>query len=156
MNIAVTRATAEDAAAILRLQREAYESEARLYNDWNIPPLTQTLEQLIAELRSSTVLRAISGQALLGSVRARNEGQVVQIGRLIVAPATQHQGIGSALLRAIESAFPAAERYELFTGSLSEGNIRLYRRHGYAVTHEKALSPSIVLVYMSKAREAAA
>jgi hypothetical protein len=35
-----------DAEEILDLQRLAYESEARFYEDWTIPPLTQTLEQL--------------------------------------------------------------------------------------------------------------
>ncbi len=113
-------------------------------------PLTQTLAQLQAELQESVVLKVVAGGLLLGSIRARAEEGVVQVGRLIVAPAAQRQGIGSALLTAIESAFPATRRFELFTGSRSEGNLRLYRRHGYIPTHEKVLSPSVKLVFMSK------
>lgn len=152
----IVRASVEDAAAILQLQREAYQSEAWLYNDWKIPPLTQTLEQLFDELRSNTALKAISGPALLGSVRARADRRVIHIGRLIVAPMAQRRGIGSALLRAVEASFPAAERFDLFTGSLSAGNIRLYHRHGYTITHEQVLSPSVTLVFMSKRNDAAA
>jgi ribosomal protein S18 acetylase RimI-like enzyme len=145
-----------DAPAILALQRLAYQSEARLYNDWNLPPLTQTLEQLQEEFRSSTVLKAVVGEALLGSVRARIADGTVHIGRLVVEPAAQRQGIGSALLRGVESVFPSAKRYELFTGSRSEGNIRLYRRNNYVVTHHDVLSSGVTLVFMSKSNVAAA
>ena len=40
-------------AAILALQKLAYESEARLYDDWKLPPLTQTLDSLQAEFAST-------------------------------------------------------------------------------------------------------
>ena len=43
----IAKAKLNDFAAILKLQYIAYESEAIRYNDFNIPPLTQTLEQLI-------------------------------------------------------------------------------------------------------------
>jgi ribosomal protein S18 acetylase RimI-like enzyme len=150
--VAIAQADLADVPAILELQRRAYQSEAVLYNDWSIPPLTQTLGQLREEFLSSVVLKAVVGQSLIGSVRARLENAVVRIGRLIVEPSAQRQGTGSSLLREIESAFPTANCFELFTGSLSEGNLRLYRRHGYAVTHEKVLSPGVTLVYLSKTR----
>lgn len=152
----IFRATLEDAPAILALQHLAYESEAQLYQDWNIPPLTQTLAQLLAEFPSCTVLKASKGGVILGSVRAQIKDGMVQIGRLFVAPETQHQGIGSALLRAMEAAFPSAQQFELFTGSRSEGNIRLYARHGYSITQRKKLSPKVTLVFMAKAGAAAA
>lgn len=154
--LTVSLASIEDAPAILTLQRAAYESEARLYNDWRIPPLTQSLEQLEAEFLSGVVLKAVSGRTLLGSVRAHiNKDGVVQIGRLIVEPTAQRQGIGSALLREIEASFTSAKQFELFTGSRSEGNIRLYERHGYVVTHRQELSPNVTLVFMRKANVAA-
>jgi hypothetical protein len=43
-----------------------------------------------------------------------------------------------------------AMRFELFTGSRSEGNIRLYRRHGYEITRRERLSEQVTLVLMSK------
>ena len=39
----ITTAIIEDAAAILVLQRLAYQSEAAIYDDFTIPPLTETL-----------------------------------------------------------------------------------------------------------------
>jgi ribosomal protein S18 acetylase RimI-like enzyme len=67
----------------------------------------------------------------VGSVRGRLEGDTCHIGRLVVHPRLQRRGIGARLMREIEGRFPKARRYELFTGHLSEGNLRLYRRLGY-------------------------
>lgn len=148
----ISRATVADAEPILRLQQQAYQSEARLYNDWLIPPLVQTLDQLVEEFATATVLEARVDGRLIGSVRASQSGGAVHIGRLIVAPDLQGRGIGTALLRAIEACFPKAGCFELFTGSLSVDNIRLYRRHGYAVVREEVLGPTVVLVFMRKRR----
>lgn len=148
----ITRATVADAETILQLQLEAYQSEARLYNDWLIPPLVQTLEELREEFDTGTVLKAISDGRLIGSVRASESGGVAHIGRLIVAPDLQGRGIGTALLNAIEACYPPTTSFELFTGSLSVDNIRLYRRHGYSVVREEVLGPTVVVVFMRKLR----
>ena len=55
-----------------------------------------------------------------------------------------------ALLAAIEAQFASAAVFELFTGSRSEANIRLYRRHGYAITATKQLSDQVSIVVMRK------
>ena len=44
--IIINCANPNDAEAILDLQKRAYASEAEIYNDYNIPPLTQTLMKL--------------------------------------------------------------------------------------------------------------
>jgi GNAT superfamily N-acetyltransferase len=148
----ISIATAADAAEILALQRLAYESEARLYNDWSIPPLSQTLESLIADIKVATVLKATEGTSIIGSVRASLAGDVCLIGRLMVDPARQGRGIGTALLRAIEDMFPQVAAFELFTGSQSDGNIRLYVRCGYVVTAARQATAAISLVVLRKSR----
>lgn len=150
--VRIEPAAAGDAAAILELQKLAYQSEARLYDDWTLPPLTQSLDSLAAEMPESVVLRALEGERLVGSVRAREIDGTCHVGRLIVHPRAQGQGIGTLLMRAIERAFPRAACFQLFTGSRSEGNIRLYRRLGYLPSHEKVLSPAVTLVFMEKKR----
>jgi ribosomal protein S18 acetylase RimI-like enzyme len=149
MNI-ITPAKINDAEAILSLQKHAYESEAKLYNDWAIPPLTQSLDSLKAEILAGGVLKYSQGETIIGSVRASLRDGRCEIGRLIVAPEFQGQGIGSVLLAAIEAQFPNAHSFELFTGSKSKGNIRLYQQHGYEIVTTKALSPAVTLVFMAK------
>jgi len=148
----IAHATTEDAAEILALQKLAYESEARLYDDWTLPPLTQTLPGLLDEFSTSVFLKAIEGKRLVGSVRARETGGLCQIGRLIVDPELQGRGVGTLLMRRIEAEFPQARAFELFTGSRSEGNIRLYERLGYCRSREQVLSPAVTLVFLEKPR----
>ena len=139
-----------DAEALLALQRRAYDSEARLYDDWNIPPLTQALASLRSEIATLTFLKASANGAIVGSVRARVVDGCAQVGRLIVDPPCQRQGVGSSLLRAVEAALPDAARFELFTGSRSVGNLRLYERHGYRMRETRQLSERVSVVYLDK------
>ena len=148
--VTIHLAEIQDVPGILDLQKLAYESEARLYNDWSIPPLTQTLASLEAEFQTHTVLKAVRNGQLAGSVRTRTENGTCSIGRLVVRAELRGQGIGSALLRAAEAAANGAEKFELFTGSKSEANIRLYQHHGYAITRTETLSPAVTLVFMEK------
>lgn len=150
--VCIERAQPDDAAAILELQKLAYRSEARLYQDWTLPPLTQTLASLRDEIAVGVVLKACDGTRITGSVRAREVDGVCHVGRLIVHPEAQGRGIGTLLMREIERAFPSATRFRLFTGSRSEGNLRLYRRLGYGHSHDQVVSPVLTLVHMEKRR----
>lgn len=148
----VEPATAADATSILDLQRLAYQSEARLYEDWSITPLTQTLAELEQEFTTSRILKIVHDGDCIASVRARLQQDTVHIGRLIVAPQFQRQGLGSALLRAAEESFDAARVFELFTGSRSAGNVRLYQSHGYEIFREQLISPRLTLLFLHKHR----
>ena len=141
MDAMITRASIDDARAILALQRIAYQSEARLYRDWSIPPLTESLEDLRIEFSRKVFLKATLGGLIVGSVRGSFDGCTCTVGRLIVHPRHQRSGIGRALLQAIETFFAEAERFELFTGEQSEGNIRLYTALGYRILRKESLSP---------------
>jgi ribosomal protein S18 acetylase RimI-like enzyme len=152
LSFRIAQATPEDAADILGLQKLAYQSEARLYNDWTLPPLVQTLGSLEGEFATSAVLKALEGDRLVGSVRAREAGGICRIGRLIVDPQFQGRGVGTLLMHDIEAAFPQVRAFQLFTGSRSEGNLRLYERLGYRRDREEVVSGSVTLVHLEKTR----
>jgi ribosomal protein S18 acetylase RimI-like enzyme len=148
----ITTAAPSDATAIFNLQRLAYQSEAELYNDWSIPPLQESLEQLQSEFNRQIFLKAVDKKTstLVGSVRARTQDGVCSVGRLIVHPSHQGRGIGSALLRAIEQHCAQARRFELFTGNRSRRNLSLYQRLDYAPFKELKLSGNVTLVFLEK------
>jgi ribosomal protein S18 acetylase RimI-like enzyme len=131
VDVTILDATEDDAGELLTVQRAAYLAEGALYQSFDIPPLCETLDEVRTAIRDSTVLKALRGTRLVGSVRGRLLGDTCEIGRLAVAPDLQGNGIGTALVRAIEHRFPGAARFELFTGNRSEANLRLYRRLGY-------------------------
>ncbi len=143
-------AVMEDAQEILNLQKLAYQSEAVIYHDYSIPPLTQTLEQTRDDFAKQTVLKATSEGQVIGSVRGYLSQGTCYIGKLIVHPDFQNQGIGSRLMAAIEGHFSQAQRYELFTGQRSERNLYLYQKLGYRVMRTEGTAGKVAMVFLEK------
>ena len=150
MTLAIVPATPGDAEAMLALQRLAFEPEALVAQTREIPPLQETVDDIRAHVRGATVLKAVDGESLLGSVRGIVTDATCLIRILVVAPQAQGRGIGAALLAAIEQAHPQVERFELTTNMAMAGNLRFYLRHGYAIVDETAYSPTIRLAFMRK------
>jgi GNAT superfamily N-acetyltransferase len=148
--IEIAPASLADAEAILALQKLAYQGEAELYGDPSIPPLVQTLEQMRDDLRNQSVVKGTHGDTIVASARAYEKDGTVFIGRVIVHPAWQGQGLGKRIMAAIESQFPRARRFELFTGHLSERNFGFYRGLGYQAFNTAAVTPALSFVYLEK------
>lgn len=146
----IIEADQEDVEAILELQRLAYVTEAELYDDYTIAPLEETLDQLRLDFGSHVFLKAVIDDKIVGSVRADMSGGVCRIGRLIVHPDFRSGGIGTRLMVEIESRFPDAARYELFTGYRSVNNIRLYERLGYREFRRDRVNDKLTFVFMCK------
>jgi ribosomal protein S18 acetylase RimI-like enzyme len=147
----------DDAGEILTLQRAAYVTEAQAHRDLMMPPLTQTLGELRAELADPQVTAwGIRERGrLVASVRVRRADRATataEVGRLVVAPDRQGSGLGTALLLAAESRLPDdVTVILLFTGEHSDANLRLYQRLGYRET-ERTPAGSYNLVHLAKAR----
>ncbi|MBB5935679.1 ribosomal protein S18 acetylase RimI-like enzyme [Streptomyces zagrosensis] len=159
MSVTISPATAQDAEQILKLQYLCYQSEAELYGDYSIEPLTQTFDDLRAELGNGWVLVARLGEEVVGSVRgAVHEDGTAAIAKLIVHPRMQRHGLGGRLLAAIEARLAAerVKRYRLSTGHRSEGNLRLYRKCGYAQIGTEQISRSLSVVTLEKRASAEA
>jgi ribosomal protein S18 acetylase RimI-like enzyme len=147
---AVQLAAVEDAEEILALQKLCFQNEAALYNNDNIPPLTQTLAELQQEFVSSRFLKILLDGRIIGSVQAKIVDDTCHIGRLIVHPDSQGHGLGTQLMSTIEREFASAMRFELFTGSRSLANLRLYERLGYREVRRVTVSGDLELVFLQK------
>lgn len=146
----IEKAEKKDLQIILNLQYLAYQSEARLFNNPNIPPLRQTLAEVENEYQKGIVLKAVDeNNEIIGSVRACCDQGTVYIGKLMVHPKMQGQGIGTQLLLAMENEFPK-HRYELFTSSKSKKNMELYEKLGYIAFCEKQMDDELKFIYFEK------
>jgi GNAT superfamily N-acetyltransferase len=150
--VRVERAAPADAGEILTVQRAAYVTEAQLYGDPFIPPLVESVDQIRTVIAEALMLKAESGGRIVGAVRGRLRGGTCVVGRLAVAPDHQGRGIGGALLTALHEELPDAAAFDLFTGHLSEPNLRLYRRHGYRETHRERVHDHLTLVHLRRER----
>ena len=146
----INRPQATEAAAMYSLQQRAFAEEGRRSGTRSIPPLTETADAIAVHIETQTALVARDGDAIIGSVRGVVQDGVCTIRALVVDPAQQGRGIGSALLRALEAALPEARRFELTTNTVMEANVPFYERHGYSVYQTIQHSEIIKLALMSK------
>lgn len=147
----IKRAEFYDLDEILTLQKIAYKSEADIYKDYFIPPLTQTLDEIKDEFKTNIFLKAVEKGNIIGSVRGNLiNSKTCYIGRLIVDPDFQNQGIGKKLMDKIENIFSDCIRFELMTGHKSTKNIKLYEKLSYKIFKTEKLTGNLNLVYLEK------
>jgi GNAT superfamily N-acetyltransferase len=146
----IEKASVNDAQEILSLQKLAYLSEAKIYNDYKIQPLLETLDQTKNAFETQTVLKAIIDGSIVGSIRFSVKDCSCFVGKLIVDPALQNQGIGVQLLLEIERYCPSVTRFELFTGDKSAKNLYLYEKLGYKPFKTETVNENLNLVFLEK------
>ena len=150
-SVKITKASFEDIKAILLLQKQAFSSEADIYDDFDTsPPLLQTTEEIIKEFSESLFLKAVTEDKIVGSVRGFQVNETVFIKRLIVNPHYQNQGIGTMLMKSIETSFKDNKRYELFTGHKSSRNLHLYQNLGYREFKRRIIHENLTMIYLEK------
>ncbi len=145
------RVVASDAGELLTLQRACWVQEAQDNPDVPIPALLESFEDVQEWVAHGVVLVVRAADRLVGAVRGTLRDQTWDIGRVMVAPDLQGQGLGRWLLSRIEEEAPAeATSYELFTGAGSLRNQRIYKKAGYRLAGQ----PEPGVVRMTKPRPA--
>jgi tRNA (guanine37-N1)-methyltransferase len=145
-------ATPADAGEILTLQLACWVAEAHANPGVEIPALHETLEDVRRWLATWTVIVRRREGRLVAAARGRVERHgdhtgAWDIGRLMVAPDLQGQGLGRDMLARIEAVAPAdAAAYVLFTGAGSMDNLRMYKAAGYRLRGPLAGAPGAVVL----------
>ncbi|CAN5653782.1 GNAT family N-acetyltransferase [soil metagenome] len=137
-----------DAGELLTLQRACWMQEAAANDSVaGIPALQESLADVVAWIDTwSTYVVRVAGR-LFGAARGRLEGAAWDIGRIMVAPDLQGQGLGRVLLEHIQAvAVPEATSYVLFTGFQSAGNIRMYKKAGFRLRPDLEAPPLAVVL----------
>ena len=68
-NIKIESASEKDIERILELQKIAYISEAEIIDDFTIPPLHQTIDEILSEFNYQIFLKVELENKIVGSVR---------------------------------------------------------------------------------------
>jgi ribosomal protein S18 acetylase RimI-like enzyme len=150
IEIIIEKAIESDLVEILVLQKLAYIQEAAIYNNFNISPLTQTLESVLEDFKVQDFHKACIEGKIIGSVKAYEKNGIVYIGKLIVHPGFQNKGIGKQLMFHVESQFPMAKKFELFTAHKSLKNLHLYHKLGFTEFKRESLAGNPNMVFLEK------
>jgi ribosomal protein S18 acetylase RimI-like enzyme len=90
---------------------------------------------LAAAIARGDVYLALDGEEIVGVAATERRDNGIYIDRLGVAPTRQGTGLGSFLLVRVEEIARSSglEELSLETAEMAEGNVRLYRRHGFEI-----------------------
>jgi ribosomal protein S18 acetylase RimI-like enzyme len=151
MALQLEAATEEDLEQILRLQKRAFSGQALIYNDFNLPSLTQTPDNLKKEFTSKTIYKVTTDGKIIASIRCFVKDRALYIEKLMVDPDLQGRGIGTKIMHDIENRYAAVvNRYELSTGHKSARNLHLYKKLGYKEIRQEPLNDNCNLIVMEK------
>ena len=127
--------------AVLQLQRRSYRVEAELIGTDGIPPLTETAEEL--RTCGERFVGAFLDDRLAGIVSWKFDGETVDVHRLAVDPEFFRRGIGVALVRAVVSEEPKAQRTIVQTGAENDPAKALYRGEGFVEVGEREVGGGV-------------
>ena len=143
-------ATIQDVPALLDLQRKAFGPLCEELRWENAPILSDTLEHLIEEFSQCTTLKVENEEGLIiGSVNGKVTDGSLYIGRLMVLPEFQQQGIGKCLFREIQSRLPH-RRVWLCTCQQIRPPYDFYLREGFRHYQSEIVGPGLTWAYMEK------
>ena len=125
MSYVIRKAVLSDMNAALQLDREAFGVDAWTFLDYMGVFSIRSVKKFTAEEDGQ-----FAGFAAIEFDRRKGAGCLMT---LAVRPEFRKRGIGAALLRTCEEAFPG-EKYYLNADAANKGAIRLYERAGYRQT----------------------
>ena len=146
----ITRAGVEDISELYALQLLAFESEAEMIGSRDVPALQESREAHREDFVNWITLKLINrDDEIIGAIRYRPQGGLIEVGRLMTHPDYRRQGIAQRLMAEVDKAHPQ-ETKELYTCTKSWINIRLYEKIGYRAVKEVTEDSGLSFVYMRK------
>ncbi|RJX38915.1 GNAT family N-acetyltransferase [Paenibacillus pinisoli] len=131
------------AEQLLAVQLPAYRIEAELIGFWDIPPLRDTAETMMASGETFVGYR-IEG-ALAGFISYEDEGDAIDICRMVVHPDYFRRGIARSLVDYVLEGAGKHKRVKVSTGAGNKPAIALYRSFGFADAGEIEIAPEVRL-----------
>lgn len=133
------------AAELLLLQQAAYRVEADLVGFDGIPPLHETLDEMVARPLTWLGVRSDDGSVVAALAYTETPGRI-DIDRLVVAPSHFRQGMASVLVSALDSDV----RITVSTGTANVPAHRLYETHGFRRTGDEMIVPDLSITHFER------
>jgi len=133
MPLLIRLAGRDDAAAISGVLYESFVEFRALYTDGGFAATALGVEQILVRMREGPVWVGLRDDVVVGTVAAVGKGESAYIRGMAVLPAARGLGVGSALLRAVETwaCEQGCGRMFLSTTPFLDSAIRLYEKFGF-------------------------
>lgn len=136
-------------SALHTLQKASYLAEAELINYKNLPPLLESLNDLIQ--CGESFLGFFEKDVLIGAISYKRLDKTLDIHRLVVHPDHFRKGIARQLLNNFEKNIAgSAERLIVSTASANHPAAAFYLNHGFTVKDRFIVSDGLEITAFEK------
>lgn len=139
---------AEIASQVFTLQKNSYRVEAELIGSHEIPPLMESLEELMTS--GETFLGCYERSEIVAALSYMREGNLVDIHRMMVHPNHFRKGIARHLLAHLEEKETGVYELTVSTGSANIPAINLYEKLGFKKVGETVVGEGLALTQFFK------
>ncbi|MGG3562985.1 GNAT family N-acetyltransferase [Neobacillus rhizosphaerae] len=136
------------ACQLLELQRASYLVEAKLIDFFEIPPLKESLEELIE--CGETFLCYFEEKIVAGAISYTVDGNQLTICRMVVHPGHFRKGIAQKLLSEVESRNSQISVYKVSTGKDNPPAKNLYLKNGFTFVSDFEVVPGLYISNFEK------
>ena len=133
---------------ILGLQKASYKLEAELINYYELPPLKETVEDLI---NSKELFLAYKlDNAIYGILSFEILNDTIDICKLFVSPNYINKGIGSKLLKKLEAEYNNIKIFIVQTGLKNTSGMNFYKKHNFNLIQVIKMSDGLEIAKLQK------
>lgn len=134
--------------ALFELKRASYLVEAKLINFFEIPPLKESMEELIES--GETFFGYFEGDELAGAISYTIDGPELTICRMVVHPNYFRKGIAQSLLAEVEKNNQEQTVLKVSTGKKNSPAKNLYLKNGYKLVRDLEVVPGLFISNFEK------
>ena len=138
----------ESAERVLSVQFPSYRIEAALLDNYEIPPLKDTVASL--QNCDETFFGYFIDEELCGVISLKLEEDIVDIHRLFVHPNHLRKGIAKKLLYFLQEEFHDAKKMIVTTGSKNSPAVEFYQKNGFTMLKELTVEENLSLTLFEK------
>ncbi|ETI67096.1 GNAT family N-acetyltransferase [Neobacillus vireti] len=135
---------------LFELQRASYLVEAKLINFFEIPPLKESMEELMQS--GETFFGYFDGDELAGAISYTIAGSELTICRMVVHPNHFRKGIAQSLLTEVEKNNQNLSELKVSTGKENSPAKNLYLKNGYKLVRDLEVVPGLFISNFVKRR----
>ncbi|WP_449623072.1 GNAT family N-acetyltransferase [Robertmurraya sp. Marseille-Q9965] len=136
---------------VLSLQRQAYKIEAAYIGTEDIPPLKETMEELLQ--CGEEFIGYFVEDTLAGVLSYKFTKGVIDIHRVMVHPSFFRRGIAGSLIHYIEDKTDSAEFVIVSTGAENAPAVKLYQNLGFEVLDQSVFGDLVVTNFKKKLKK---
>ena len=134
------------ASLVWKIQVDAYEVEAEMIGFPGIPPLRETLEQMVAKPLQWLGIRDDTDGEVVAAIGFNDRGGVIDVDRLFVAPGCLRNGHAGDLLETLGM----SRKITVRAAHTNEPAVRLYESQGFVRQSKEEVAPGLIIVHFTR------